>query len=118
MPRVAQLLRVDEPIVPKKICPIAYMPKGGWKNELKERTVPAQAPGVNKAIVELGLPADFLVVLIARGNDFVLPSGGTVLEVGDTLLVLSEKQSFERVTTRLGHPVQHTDRSSAVSPRA
>ena len=50
-----------------------------------------------KAIFELGLPDDFLVILIARDNDFMLPSGGTVLQGNDTLLVLSDKESYGKV---------------------
>jgi cell volume regulation protein A len=48
----------------------------------------------------LGLPADFLVVLIGRENDFVVPSGGTVLRGGDTLLVLSDQKSYHEVEAR------------------
>jgi cell volume regulation protein A len=43
-----------------------------------------------------------LVILIARDNDFLLPSGGTVLQSGDTLLVLSDKKSFESVLAKHG----------------
>lgn len=50
-----------------------------------------------KAIVELNLPEDFLVVLIARQNEFLMPGGGTVIEPGDTLLALADTQTFEQV---------------------
>jgi Trk K+ transport system NAD-binding subunit len=52
--------------------------------------------------VELHLPHDFLVVLIARGSEYLVPSGGTKLAAGDTLLVLSEQEAFERVRSRMG----------------
>jgi cell volume regulation protein A len=63
--------------------------------------VPADSIAPGKAIWELGLPKDLLIILIARGNDFVLPSGGTVLQGGDTLLVLSGKDSFDLIQARL-----------------
>jgi cell volume regulation protein A len=74
---------------------------GGLKGELKELPVPSSSQIAGKAIVELGLPADFLIILIARVNDFVIPSGGTVLQGGDSLLVLSDHASFDRVRANL-----------------
>ncbi len=100
LPRVAKWLKVDAPIIPRRIYPIEYVPMGGWKNELKELPIPIGAGVSGKAIFELGLPDDFLVILIARENDFMVPSGGTVLQDNDTLLVLSDKQSFEEVAAK------------------
>jgi len=53
-----------------------------------------------KAIVDLKLLTDFLVVLIARENDFMVPSGGTVLHTGDTLLALSDRELYDEVIAR------------------
>lgn len=69
---------------------------------LKEMHVPVDACMAGRAIFELGLPDDFLVVLIARENDFVLPSG-------DTLLVLADKDTFEAVRLRLTQPKTPAD---------
>jgi len=101
IPLIARWLRVDAPAISKRLYPIEYTPMGGLKSELKELPVPSNSHMAGKAIVELGLPADFLVILIARDNDFVLPSGGTILQGGDTLLVLSDKKSFDEVLTKL-----------------
>jgi len=95
--RAAQWLRVDTPAIPKRIYPIEYVPTGGFKSELKELLIPAESIMNGKAIFELGLPDEFLVILIARDNDFMLPSGGTVLQGNDTLLVLADKQSLDEV---------------------
>lgn len=100
IPLVARWLRVDAPAIPKRVYPIEYTPMGGLKSELKELPIPFDSELAGKAIVELGLPPGFLVILIARENDFVLPSGGTVLQGGDTLLVLSDKGSLEEVMTK------------------
>ncbi len=101
---VARWLKLDAPVTPKRIYPIEYTPIGGFKSELKELAVPPHSPMVGKAIVELGLPDDFLVVLIARQNDFVMPSGGTIIEAGDTLLALADAKTFEEVCQRLCPP--------------
>jgi cell volume regulation protein A len=100
LPLVARWLGVDAPAIPKRVYPIEYTPMGGLKSELKELPIPSDSDMAGKAIVELGLPADFLVILIARDKDFVLPSGATVLQGGDTLLVLSAKKSFDQVLTK------------------
>ncbi len=97
IPLVARWLKVDTPAVRKHIYPIEYTPMDGLKSELKEMPVPPGSPMAGKAIVDLDLPDEFLVILIARENDFVQPSGGTVILAGDTLLVLSDKESFEQV---------------------
>jgi potassium/hydrogen antiporter len=102
IPLVARWLRLDAPTTPKRWYPIEYTPIDGLKSELKELAVPFGSPLAGKAIVELGLPAEFLIILIARGDEYLLPSGGTVLESGDTLLVLSDKASFDRVQTQAG----------------
>lgn len=100
IPFVARWLGVDAPVIPKRVYPIEYTPVEGLKSELKELLIPRDSSLAGKAIVELGLPEDFLIILIARDNDFVLPSGGTVLQGGDTLLVLSDKRSFDEVITK------------------
>jgi potassium/hydrogen antiporter len=73
---------------------------GGFKSELKEMPIPPNSKVAGKAIVELGLPDDFLVILVARQNDFLVPSGGTVLQTGDTLLILSDRESLATVKAR------------------
>ena len=97
---VAKLLKVDAPIIPKRMYPIEYVPMTGLKGELKELPVPPGSAMIGKAIFELGLPDEFLIILIARDNDFMMPSGGTVLQGNDTLLVLSDKESFNQVLAK------------------
>ncbi|MGQ3685284.1 MAG: potassium/proton antiporter [Candidatus Loosdrechtia sp.] len=100
IPLIARWLRVDAPIMPKRLYPLEYTPMDGLKSELKELYIPPDSNIAEKAIVELGLPANFLIILIVRGNDFVLPSGKTILQANDTLLALSDKQSFAEVQVK------------------
>jgi cell volume regulation protein A len=39
--------------------------------------------------------------LIAREKDFMMPTGGTVVQSGDTLLVLADRQTFGEVQAAL-----------------
>lgn len=97
IPFVAKWLKVDAPIVPKRQYPIESAPLDILRNELKELPIPAHSSINGKAIFELGLPDEFLVILIVRDNEFVLPKGGTVLQGDDVLFVLSNKKSFDEV---------------------
>jgi len=102
IPLVARWLKVDAPLGVKRLYPIEYTPMSGLKSELKELPVTPGSAVAGKAIVELGLPDALLVVLIARENEFLVPSGGTVLRGGDTLLVLSDQESLDDVEARFG----------------
>ena len=95
--RAARWLHVDAPVIPKRLYPIEYNRVEGLKSELKELPIPKGARVAGRAIVELGLPDEFLIVLIARGEEFILPSGGIILQEGDILIVLSENEAFQRV---------------------
>jgi cell volume regulation protein A len=102
--RVAQWLQVDAPPVPKRAYPLEFTPMAGMRSELKELPVPAASGLDGRAIFELGLPEQFLVILIAREADFLQPSGGTVLQAGDTLLVLADPASLAEVTAKYHLP--------------
>lgn len=97
IPLVARWLKVDALPITKRSYPIQITPMAGLKSELKELYIPAHSSAVGKAIVEMGLPDDFLVVLVARGNEFLVPSGSTILQAEDILLTLSENQSFQAI---------------------
>jgi len=97
IPIVARWLSVDEPIKNKPIYPIEFTPVSGFKNELKELHIPFHSIFAGKTIVELSLPQEFLIILIARNKEFIMPSGGTELLEGDTLVVLAGKETFTQV---------------------
>ena len=81
--------------------PIQFTPVSGFKNELKEISIPPNSPADGKTIVELNLPQEFLIILIARSNEFLMPNGGFTLSAGDTLIVLSGRETFAAVETWL-----------------
>ncbi len=97
LPPVAKILKVTVPYESKRNYPIEFEPKPGMDAELTEIIVPFESTAVGRSIVELGFPEDSLVVLIVRGEDYIVPCGGTVLESGDVLLVLSSKSSLKKV---------------------
>jgi len=50
----------------------------------------SQAAG--QAVASLGVPARALIVLISRGDKYIVPNGSTVIEEGDVLLVLAPEK--------------------------
>lgn len=106
LPFVARWLRVDTPAVPQRVYPIEYSPDSGLKSELRDLYIPPDSDFVGKAIVELGLPAALLIILIAREGEFILPTGASELQANDTLLVLSEEEEYEQVRARVCKTVE------------
>jgi len=97
IPAVARMLGVDAPLKRKQQYPIEFAPIDGVDTDLVDFVVPYNSAVVGKSIVELGMPDDSLIALISRNDNFIVPSGGTVLEEGDTLLVLVNKGNLPRV---------------------
>jgi NhaP-type Na+/H+ and K+/H+ antiporter len=57
-------------------------------------------------IVELGMHPDSLIVLLSRDDSFLVPSGGTIHQEGDTVLVLVNKNNLPLVRAVLTKPQQ------------
>ncbi len=57
------------------------------------------APACGTKIVELGLPKDVLIVLIERKGKYVIPSGATILEEDDLVILLADKSNIDKVAT-------------------
>lgn len=97
IPVVARLLHLDAPLGRRRRYPIEYEPVEGVDTELVDLIVPYNAAAAGKSIIELGLPQDSLIVLVSRYDAFLVPSGGTVLQEGDTILVLVNKSNLPEV---------------------
>jgi potassium/hydrogen antiporter len=107
IPIVARWLKVDAPSTSRRLYPIEYNKFGGITSELQEMPIPPGSAADGRRIVEMDLPDEFLVILIARGDEFLVPSGGTTLQGDDVMLVLSEKDALDRVRQRwVDHPAR------------
>jgi cell volume regulation protein A len=106
--RVAKWLNLDDPVADETKYPIEIMPLKGWRGVLQEVIVRENAPVIGKAIFELGLPRDYLIVLIARGDEFLIPNGSIVLRAGDRLLGLARAETHRRVAELIDQPVEET----------
>lgn len=93
----AKFFKVDAPLPKKKNYPIEFAPVEGTNTELVDLFVPRNADVAGKTIVELGLPKDCLIAMINRDENFLVPSGGTVLEEGDIILILINKNNLAQI---------------------
>lgn len=104
VPAAARLFRVDAPPEARRKYPLEFSPIEGVDTELVDLIVPYNSPAAGKTIVELGMPPDSLIVLISRSDNFLVPSGGTALQEGDTVLVLVNKNNLPLVRSVLMKP--------------
>lgn len=101
VPLVSRLLKVDSPFVNKRLYPIAFEPAGDINASLEEIIIPFSSWVIGKKIFEIGLPMECLVVLLCRDEKYSIPGGTTILEAGDILLVLANKDNIRELESVL-----------------
>ena len=104
IPFVARLLGVDQPLRSRPRSPLEFEPTGGIQGDLVELDILPESNAAGRRIVDLGLPPGALFVLVGRGQEFMVPTGNTVLKPGDTILVLADEHSLPRVRKILNLP--------------
>lgn len=102
IPLVSKMLKLDVPLAAKINYPIEFEKTGAIDAELTDVIVPYQSQAVGKMIRDLKVPEKCLIMLISRGDKFVIPSGSTVLEGGDVLLVLANNDDLSFFQKTLG----------------
>ncbi|MFV9505126.1 MAG: potassium/proton antiporter [Oscillochloridaceae bacterium umkhey_bin13] len=90
---VSRLLKVNAPR-PEPQPAHVYVPDVRLTSRMMELTIPGESPLVGKTMLELGLPRGVLVVQIQRDEGVLIPSGGTVLQADDHLLVLATPETM------------------------
>jgi len=98
---VAKVLKITEPYVPKPEYPFELVSNSDIRNQLVEIIVSADSPAIDRQIVNLGLPEDSLIVLIARHQEIIVPNGNTIIEQGDSLFVLAEKDALKVIRQKI-----------------
>lgn len=101
LPLAARWLGLEAPCPPGRRVRLDFETLDKERGDLVEVEIPADSFAVGRQIVELGLPPGGLVVLISRRDDFVVPSGGTVLAAGDILHFLARDEVVAEVQVLL-----------------
>ena len=95
---VARWLGVELPSPGRREPALEIAPGALGSSEMIELVVTPDSPAVGRQIVDLGFPHSALIVLLTRGESYIVPRGGTVLQVGDVLMVLLERSEQSRVS--------------------
>jgi len=94
---VARWLKVDKPIKKNVTRPIEFERSADFKEDMREVEIPPESPVVGQSIANIGLPHEVLIVLIERGDRFIVPRGLTVIEEHDILMLLGPDASLKQV---------------------
>ncbi|MDD4183581.1 MAG: potassium/proton antiporter [Candidatus Omnitrophica bacterium] len=103
IPIVAKILKLDLPWSNKTRYPIEFEKTEGIDAELTDIIVPYNSGAVGKMICDLNVPEKCLIVLISRNDKFVIPTGATVIQGGDVLLVLANTKDFSTLHNTVAH---------------
>lgn len=71
-----------------------YVPDVRLSSRMMDAAIPPGSPLVGRSLLELGLPRGVLVVQIQRDDAPIIPSGGTVLQADDHLIVLATPEAL------------------------
>jgi cell volume regulation protein A len=105
IPFVARWLRVEIPLSERASQrPLDCLPLDDISSNLVEMRIPPDSTLVGKRIVDLGLPSNLLIVLITRQGGAIVPSGSSVLEADDRLLVLGSPTALYELSLLIGIP--------------
>lgn len=103
-PSVAQAARLLGVAIPARSVlpsPVEFEPPPGSDMLLRRISVPAGSGMSGRKLMEAGEFEDMRVVILARGDKLLIPTGGTVLQAADTLFALGTKNSVEEFARRV-----------------
>lgn len=101
---VARWLKVDAPLLARPKSPIEFDKGDGMQGETREIEIPPESSAVGQHVAALGLPPDVLILLVRRGQGFLVPRGATVLEAFDTLMLIGPSEQLTDAQTLLLTP--------------
>ena len=92
MPAVARLLGLDEEVKNEvSLFGVEIPQHTGAK--MVEREVTEEMLASGRRLMEIDLREEELVILVRRGDDYMVPKGKLALQVGDVLLIVFEQHS-------------------------
>ena len=114
IPSVARWLGLAAPLQEKRKLSREFDVDPETPSELVEIAISPDAPAVGKQVVDLGLPRGALIILMQKGEERFVPGGSTVIEAGDTLLLLTTDDMVESVRARFLETREEKDAGHAV----
>ena len=81
-------------------------------DETYEVDLPEDAAAIGTAVKDLRFPDGVTILLINRGDKYMIPKGGTVLEHDDTLLLFGDRAKLPGVVSRLTQRAENDGQDS------
>lgn len=101
---VARFLGVDEPLKSRPAFSLAIERHGQAQGNTREVEILPNMAAVGRTVADLEIPAEVLILLIGRGESFVVPRGQTIIEPYDTLLLLGEEEKLKEANEAILSP--------------
>ncbi|MFA6358337.1 MAG: potassium/proton antiporter [Candidatus Omnitrophota bacterium] len=98
---ISRMLKLDAPWTNRTSYPLEFEKTEGIDAELIDMIVPYNSSVVGKMIRDLSVPEKCLIMLISRNDKFIIPSGSTIIEDGDVLLVLASTEDLSGIQQTL-----------------
>lgn len=95
--QAAKWLKVDDPSPREMSFPLETTPTQGWRGMLQEVVIEPDSPVVGRAIFEIKLPREYLIVLIIRDEQYLIPNGSIVLKPQDRMLGLGKPETHAKI---------------------
>ena len=103
IPIVAKWLKVDLPENAKPVIIHDNLTTEIPRTVMKKFYIAPDSSVVNKQIVDIRFPENAMISLIKRNNEYLTPTGATVIQAGDALVVLADNdESLQDVVVCLG----------------
>ncbi|MFS0577182.1 potassium/proton antiporter [Sporosarcina sp. 179-K 3D1 HS] len=102
---VASWLGLEAQPPPKRIHQLELISMGKANAEMLEVEISAHSPFLNQEVQTLGLPRETVISAIIRNGTLVMPTGKTMLEVGDVLYILTAKEQVPKVKLVLAEEI-------------
>ncbi|MBQ6002222.1 MAG: potassium/proton antiporter [Synergistaceae bacterium] len=81
-------------------------------DETREVDLPYDAAVIGMAVKDLRFPDGVTILLINRGDKYLIPKGGTVLERDDTLLIFGDRAKLPGVVRKLSQPAENDSKDA------
>lgn len=97
IPFAARVLKLDAPEESKINYPIEFSSPEDSNMQLINLKVPDKPSFINKPLVEITALKGSLIVTVSRNGHYFVPAGGTMLEPGDLVQVLTDKEKVDEL---------------------
>ena len=105
---VAKVLGLDAAVREAKAWTLNFdITPGSGTDETREVDLMSDAEVVGHAVSELRFPDGVTILLINRGDKYLIPKGRTILEAGDTLLLFGDKAKLSGVEASLSKKAEN-----------